>query len=340
MTSSDPAAPATAGGPAEVVDAAERPWRGGFVPFVVGEEGAAAQRVVARPATGFPEQRDIVVDGVTFHDEAGAPVAHLRAASIRGLSHRYYGKPRQDAYAFRTTADGRWLVVVVADGVSAGAYSHVAAEVVTGEGCRRLADSLVDGGPDQVDWTGLLHDLARRIVTRGRDMLVSAGVMDTAEPSDRAVAEHMATTALLAVVGLAPADPGGDTTGRSVYCLAVGDTSAWVLRPGQEVPWRPVAHQKADEDGIASSKTFALPLAPEVAPAAKIETLAPGAAVVLVTDGVGDPLGDGTGEVGRFLAAAWGGPPGPLEFAAQLDFARRSYDDDRTAVVVWVPEAT
>lgn len=307
------------------------------MPFVVGEEGAAAQRVVARPATGFPEQHDIVVDGVTFRDEAGVPVAHLRAASIRGLSHRYYGKTRQDAYAFRTTADGRWLVVAVADGVSAGAYSHVAAEVVTRDGCRLLADSLVDGGPGEVDWAGLLRDLADRIVTCGRDMLVSAGVVDTAEPTDRTVAEHMSATALFAVVGLAPADAGGDP-GRPVYCLAVGDSSAWVLGP-DHAPWRPVSHQKADEDGVASSATFALPLAPDVPPAVKAETLAPGAAVVLVTDGIGDPLGDGTGEVGRFLAAVWAGPPGPLEFAAQVDFARRSYDDDRTAVVVWVPEA-
>lgn len=316
MTSSDPV----------------EPWRGGFVPFVVGEEGAAAQRVVAGPATGFPEQHDIVVDGVTFRDEAGAPVAHLRAASIRGLSHRYYGKTRQDAYAFRTTADGRWLVVVVADGVSAGAYSHVAAEVVTRDGCRLLADSLVEGGPGEVDWAGLLRDLADRILTCGRDMLVSDGVV---EPTDRAVAEHMSATALFAVVGLAL----GDATGRAVHCLAVGDSSAWVLGPGREAPWRPVSHQKADEDGVASSATFALPLAPDVPPAVKAETLAPGTAVVLVTDGIGDPLGDGTGEVGRFLAAVWAEPPGPLEFAAHVDFARRSYDDDRTAVVVWVPEA-
>jgi len=305
------------------------------VPFVVGEEGAAAQRVVARPATGFPGQHDIVVDGVTFRDEAGAPVAHLRAASIRGLSHRYYGKTRQDAYAFRTTADGRWLAVAVADGVSAGAYSHVAAEVVTRDGCRLLAESLVDRGPDEVDWAGLLRDLADRIVMRGRDMLVSAGVVDTADPTDRTVAEHMSATALFAVVGLAPAD-----AGRPMFCLAVGDSSAWVLGPDREAPWRPVSQRKAGEDGVASSATFALPLAPDAPPAVKAETLPPGAAVVLVSDGIGDPLGDGTGEVGRFLAAVWAEPPGPLEFAAQVDFARRSYDDDRTAVVVWVPEAT
>jgi serine/threonine protein phosphatase PrpC len=329
MTSSDPATP---GEQAEVADPAAQAWRGCFMSYVVGEEGAAAQRVVARPATGFPEERDIVIDGVTFHDEAGAPVAHLRAASVRGLSHRYYGKPRQDAYAFRTTADGRWLVVAVADGVSAGEYSHLAADVVTRDGCRLLAKSLADGGPGQLDWAGLLRDLAALIVARGRDVLVSAGVVETAEPSDRTVAEHMSATALFAIVGLTPGE-------RPVHCLAVGDTSAWVLTPGQEAPWRPVVRQKADEDGVASSKTFALPLAPEGPPPVRAETLAPGTAVVLVTDGIGDPLGDGSGEVGRFLTSVWAEPPGPLEFAAQVDFARRSYDDDRTAVVVWVPEA-
>ncbi|GIJ63540.1 protein phosphatase 2C domain-containing protein [Virgisporangium aurantiacum] len=299
-------------------------WRGCSVPYVVGEEGAAAQRVVARPAVDFPEQRDIVVDGVTFHNDAGEPVAQVRAASIRGLSHRYYGKPRQDAYAFRATADGHWLVVAVADGVSAGAYSHMAAEIVTDVGCRLLAER----GADQVDWDRLLRDLASWILARGRAVIVAE-----AELSDREVAEHMSATALFAVVALRPSE----SDARSVHCLAVGDTGAWILGPGQESPWRAVTGQKADEDGVASSATLALPLTVVAPTAAKAETLTPGTALVLVTDGIGDPLGDGTGEVGRFLATMWARPPSALEFAAQVDFARRSYDDDRTAVVVWVP---
>jgi hypothetical protein len=59
-----------------------------------------------------------------------------------------------------------------------------------------------------------------------------------------------------------------------------------------------------------------------------------------MTDGIGDPLAAGTGEVGRFLTGVWSTPPASgLEFAAHVGFARRSFDDDRTAVAFW-PVAT
>ena len=63
--------------------------------------------------------------------------------------------------------------------------------------------------------------------------------------------------------------------------------------------------------------------------------------LVLMSDGVGDPLGAGTGEVGQTLAESWRKPPYILTFAAQVEFARRSFDDDRTVIAVWpVPEST
>lgn len=307
-------------------------WQGNFQPFVVGEAGVAAERVVSKLAAASPHQRDIVIDGVTLCDQDAEPALHLRAASIRGLSHRHYGKVRQDDYAFRATEDGRWLVIAVADGVSAGENSHMAAEIVVVEGCQQLADMLAVTSPEQVDWAGLLHDLSNRILDRGQSELARAGSAVT-DLSDRDVARTMATTALFAVIGLAT--EGSDNV-RPVYSLAHGDTGAWLLSPSEEVPWRPLGQVKAvDGSGVVSSSTFALPLIPEAIAPAVVTALRPGHALVLMTDGIGDPLGSGTGEVGQFLAAEWATPPAPLEFAAQLDFARKSYDDDRTAVVVW-----
>jgi len=54
-----------------------------------------------------------------------------------------------------------------------------------------------------------------------------------------------------------------------------------------------------------------------------------------MSDGIGDALGSGTGEVGEFLAKVWRRPPSPLAFAAQAEFSRKSFDDDRTALVFW-----
>ena len=64
--------------------------------------------------------------------------------------------------------------------------------------------------------------------------------------------------------------------------------------------------------------------------------LAPSEALILVTDGVGDPLGDGTGELGQQLATRWAYPPTIDAFLLDVNFLRRTFDDDRTAVGVWV----
>jgi hypothetical protein len=42
--------------------------------------------------------------------------------------------------------------------------------------------------------------------------------------------------------------------------------------------------------------------------------------------------------VGRELARLWARPPHPVDFAGQVAFGRKTYDDDRGAVVVWLAE--
>jgi hypothetical protein len=136
---------------------------------------------------------------------------------------------------------------------------------------------------------------------------------------------------LFAVIDLEPGENGEHTA----HVVALGDTSAWLLAPGDPVPWTPLQHVKNSGSEVASSTTAAIPVVPAVAPEAVVVRFGPGTALVLMTDGVGDALGGGTGEVGAFLAQAWATPPTSLNFAAQVDFARRSYDDDRTALAVW-----
>src|SRR4051794_5424669 len=54
-----------------------------------------------------PEGPDTTIDGGRIGS------VYLLAASVRGLSHRQMGIPRQDSYGYATTADRRWLVLVV-----------------------------------------------------------------------------------------------------------------------------------------------------------------------------------------------------------------------------------
>lgn len=304
-------------------------WRGRAEPFQVGDPGRAASLVVPVPDPDGWDRRDTVLDGVALLDGTKRRVAEVRAASVRGLSHRAYGTVRQDEYSFRRTADGRWLVIAVADGVSAGRLSHKAAIIAARKGAEMLADALRESGPAGVPWPDFIRAVAGRVERLGRNRLAAAGNADAQTASVREVAQHMATTVLYAVVDLAPVHGA-----HEVHLVSVGDTSAWVLREGDR--WEPQDAVKNDGAELHSSSVHALPLVPAVDPAPVRTTVAAGEVLVLMTDGIGDPLGHGSGAVGRFLADVWSTPPvSGLEFAAHVGFARKSFDDDRTAVAFW-----
>lgn len=293
-------------------------------PVAIGDPGRAATTVVPRPDDRFPFRHDIVADVARIPGPATGEL-HLLGASVRGLSHLYYGKVRQDAFGYLVTKDGRWLVAAVADGVSAGAHSHVAADIVSRVGCRLITAQLEERDPAELDWPALLDTLVAEIVGHACRKL---GLVD---PTVADVAAELAATALFAVVAVEPSGAGE----RPVHVMSLGDTSAWVLRPDATPGWESLQDVKNQGSAVASSATMALPGLPaELAPPVAT-TLRAGEVLVLMSDGVGDPLGGGTGEVGEYLAEAWRRPPDPFSFIAQVGFHRRSYDDDRTVLAVW-----
>lgn len=302
-------------------------WSGGFTPFSVGDPGRAAGMVRPIPDPTEWSMRDTVLDGVCVRDHADEPALELRAASVRGLSHRFAGTVRQDSYAYRCTRDGRYLVAAVSDGVSNSKLSHYAANLITQRGCDELAKLLEQQSPDQLAWVDLVHSLADQVVQLGRELLGDR-TREASELTRVEVAGHLAATALFAVIAVRPGH--GEIP---VHLFAIGDSAAWVLRGG--MTWEPQQTLKNEGNTIASSRVKAIPLLPAELDPPVATTLRPADVLVMMTDGIGDPLGDGSGSVGRFLAEVWTRPPAPLGFAAHVDFARRTHDDDRTALAIW-----
>jgi protein phosphatase 2C-like protein len=317
------------GGHRRIEAPAPAEWTGSLIRFAVGDPGTAAQAVRPLPDPEEWNQRDTVLDGVTIVDAAEQPIVDLRAASVRGHSHRHSGIVRQDDYSYRRTDDGRFLVCAVSDGVSSGRLSHRAAALVARQGCELLAGRLREVGPAEIDWPTLLRGLGAMVIDFGTRLIQRS--RSSAEPGEVTpddVVEQMAATAVFAIVELEP-----DDQELPVHICSVGDSSVWVLRRG--TTWEPVSAVKDNGKIIATSETPALPRLPADPPAPIRTALGRADVLVLMTDGLGDPLGDGTGPVGRFLASAWCRPPLALEFAAQVDFSRRSHDDDRTALAIW-----
>jgi serine/threonine protein phosphatase PrpC len=223
----------------------------------------------------------------------------LRAATVAGVRHRLAGRPGEDDYAW-ATGDG-WVVVAVADGVGTTARA--------GQASATAVTSAVAAAAAHLDGAGMdLEAAAATGLEAAADDLVG-------------LSGEGATTLVVAAVG---AD-GRWEAGR------VGDSTALVLAASGL--WVDVFPPGA-EDGVVTTATDALP-APDWRADRGAGSLGTGEALILLTDGVADPLRDGPDTVAPGLAAALADPPSPLTLAAIADFSRQGCHDDRTIAAVW-----
>ncbi|MEV4284850.1 protein phosphatase 2C domain-containing protein [Nonomuraea bangladeshensis] len=252
-------------------------------------------------------------------DGWSAPGLTLRSASVRGERHRYYRQPRQDATCAVLHEESGVVVFAVADGLS----SASAATIGAAEACRAavwaLHTQLDEGGTGfSPDFHGVARHAAETLHRQAAALL-------RREPGPEQVEELVATTLVAGV-----ARPGGH--GAEVSLFRIGDSAAWALDPAR-ARYRPLFPAKADGDLVPTS-VAALPRVPE--PLERWSgRLAPGQVLLVGTDGFGDPLGDGDGQVGALFAEHLAVPPPPLWLAHLLDFSRETFDDDRTLLALW-----
>ncbi|MEU3072990.1 protein phosphatase 2C domain-containing protein [Streptomyces laurentii] len=276
--------------------------------------GRPAASFEPKPPPADPYRPDTLFDGWSTRGLT------VRLASVRGDAHRYSGQPRQDDIVVAAHEPTDTVVFAVADGVSAAAQSHVGAALA----CRTaVADVLrqLDDGRPQVDWARTVKSSAYQLfmrVTRG------------AEPSPEQKREAQTLLATTLVTGLVRLAEGGKL---EVDLVHVGDSGAWMLHEGRFRPLRGDTKERAE--GLVSHAVAALPWVPP-----SIEgtwyTLPADGTLLIGTDGFGDPLGDGTGRIGKRMAWELGRPPRePLALAQLLDFSWETFDDDRTLLAVW-----
>jgi hypothetical protein len=317
---STPASPVLAGDP--VHPAEMRPPVG----LVTAPAGGAPRQerwapvVVDRPVTSF-EPRPVSSSLYwpdTIVDAWSTSHFTVRLASIRGYSHRYYGKPRQDDAVVAVHGPTGSVLFAVADGVSAAERAEVGAQLA----CRTAVNAMLvalDTNPRGPDWTDLVESVAQQLVELGRPR---HGLPD----GDPTRAEELFATTLVA--GFVRTTE----TGSMATLVQVGDSGAWLLDRGQYIG---LLGQKSDPDSpVFSSAVSALPQLPTLI--RPVDTpLVPGTVLLVGTDGFGDPLGDGSGLVGDLFREVLTSPPPPLGLAHVLDFSRETFDDDRTLLVVW-----
>jgi hypothetical protein len=299
------------------------------------QPAAVAPQPPADEASGRPEWAPIVVDRPIFDFEPTAPSAAteyrpdtvhdgwstksftIRLASVRGYAHRYNGAPRQDEVAAAGDPRSGIVVFAVADGVSSAGQAHIGASIACG--------TLVDAQRRMLD-SGRAIDLPRAVRTAASRITQRAAYLLRQDNPEQADVERLLATTLIA--GYIELDP----EGALVTLVQVGDSGAWVLHDGR---YYPLFEQKNDPDAqTISSAVSPLPRLPDQIVPVKYG-LAPEDVLLVGTDGFGDPLGDGDGEVGRLFAEHLLTPPPARGLAHLLDFSRDTFDDDRTLLAIW-----
>lgn len=249
-------------------------------------------------------------DGDVTAAEASLPDIEVRVAALRGPAHRLLGGPRQDA-AGVLRAGGPWLCVGVADGIGSEPYSANGARA----GLRAALGALAD--------TGSPGDAAPVAMTEAVERACRAAHEEAA-----ALAVPPSSVSSTLTVAVVSTDPTPDGGLRCTF-VRVGDSPVYLLRA--DATWHELL---PDADGHRPSNvvTSHVPVDPSGATYGGA-VLRPGDALVACTDGLGVPLGDGSGRFGAELAARWATPRPVLRFVSDLWYG--GFHDDRAAAVVW-----
>ncbi len=276
------------------------------------------------PATDAP---------VPVRARAGAPAANYRAdggqsadfvvlaASVAGRAHRLGGGRCEDSYAWVKPGLGR-LGLLIADGVSTAGRGGEGADLAVDAAARYLSSCRGWGETE----------------CRGAARRASAELLSAGGASARGKAAELSTTFVVALVT-------ARGEGADVVLGRVGDSTAFTLVAGL---WREL-FTAPDNDDLHHLATDVLPFSCAQDASKTIEAhdtietvsahLPGGTAIVLMTDGLADPLRDGPSTVAPGLAEvlgeAHGGTLSPLALAAAADFSRRGCQDDRTIVIAW-----
>jgi serine/threonine protein phosphatase PrpC len=240
----------------------------------------------------------------------------LRAVSVVGVRHRLAGRPVEDAWAWGGAAEH--VILAVADGVGSLPASGPVAALAAASAVESGTAAVIAASESVSCSVGGEDDEPPEEGAPWPDLVLPDAV--AAANAALTGVEDGATTLVVALVGR-------DGTAE---VIRVGDSTAFVLSGGT---WSELF---ADADGadMRSPATAALPATAPHPESARVE-LGPGDALVLVTDGVGDPLRDGPGTVGPGLADGLAEAPHPLALAGLVDFSRQGCHDDRTLAAIW-----
>lgn len=267
---------------------------------------------------------DVQCDAGSFGDLA------VIGGSLRGLKHQIKGTQNEDSFFLGAAEDlhgSKYVVAVLADGLSSAKYSGYGSRRITQMVGREMIERISTTGTPDLEWTrtksaGVLAETATRIGNYDPSDYGAPPVFSS-ELGDRDVLVTL-------TIALVPAQASPDGT-REVIAGFIGDSPLFVLN---DKGWDKKTAVD-DQEEIVENRTRAFPM--DRTFSLTSFKVANDDAIVITSDGVGNFLMQSGNKLalGDFLQTQWRRPLGILSFLSHLSFDLKSADDDRTAVVIW-----
>ena len=302
--------------------------------LVIGENIGAVNEIprIAKQPNKNSHRSDWISDIAQLDD------TKIMATSMRGSLHYGFETVRQDTYAIGSESDqsgDKWLIVAIADGVSASPRAHAIADYMVRQTVLVVADALQTGKMifKKEYWENISKKLVEisveycKTATRGRIQLNQNIDVDTID-IDTFAREWAAT---LEYIVIQTKKTLGSQTRKFVHISVAGDGSAYILNENKG--WYIVKSGKQRNSEILSNAVSPLPLTPK-AYSIKFGELSLDDCLVMVTDGLGDFIGSGNTPIGGFFQKAFPKCESLIQFLHYSSVALRQADDDRTIILI------
>lgn len=248
------------------------------------------------------------------------------AASFRGAMHYAASSVRQDSFAIGAEEGQngiRWAIAVVADGVSEASQAHMLAEFLTQQTVVFVKEALQEKSIDSisdVDW----GEMAARLVQASQDCCQRLAHNRTSSPNQ--CLSKWASTLEFAVV-----ESSASREKPFVSVTVSGDGAVYAV--SREKGWKTIKAGKARGGSIASNAVTALPVDPGK-PIISFGSLDPGESLFIVTDGLGDMIGNGSSTLGGFFQDKFQQCSNIIQYLQMMDVSMYQADDDRTGILI------
>jgi serine/threonine protein phosphatase PrpC len=186
---------------------------------------------------------------------------------------------------------------------------------------------LIERAPEDLHWSKIFNRAAAALVIEHRRAAGDEHRDKPGQDETQAVSRDLGTTLTVAVV------EHSDGGGMQASIAAIGDSPALRLTGGE---YELLVGERETDDDFTTSAVVALPYLPS--PEARTVHLERDEVLLICTDGFSGPLGSGSGDVGQLFARELAKPPPLSSWSYLVDFAKATYDDDRTLIAVW-PQA-